>query len=67
MIARWIWLVLMTLWWMGCGEATVRPFSEISDAGIDDGGGDDDGGDDDEVDGGEDEPDDPAMHDSGRT
>jgi hypothetical protein len=78
MIARWISLVLVTLWLTSCGEATVRPFAERSDAGIDasdddagdDDGGDDDGGDDDridddEVDGGEEEPDDPAMRDPG--
>ena len=75
MILRWISLVLVTLWLTSCGEATVRPFAERSDAGIDasddDAGDDDDGGDDDdevdddEVDGGDEEPDDPVTRSSG--
>jgi len=72
-MSRWISLVLVTLWLTSCGEATVRPFAERSDAGIDasdDDAGDDDGGDDDEVDddevdAGDEEPDDPAIRASG--
>jgi len=51
MSTRWILLALMSLSWMGCGEATVRPFVESIDAGVD-AGDDDDGG---VEDGGEDD------------
>jgi len=52
MSTRWILLALMSLSWMGCGEATVRPFVESIDAGVDAGDGEDDGGEDDDDDGG---------------
>ncbi len=46
---RWIGVVLGTLWMVGCGEATVRPFVDKSDAGVDasvDAGEEDSGGED---------------------
>ena len=48
MSTRWILLALMSLSWMGCGEATVRPFVESIDAGVDAGDGEDDGGEEDD-------------------
>ncbi|NNE16911.1 MAG: hypothetical protein HKN10_00405 [Myxococcales bacterium] len=49
---RWITLVLASLFLLGCGETTLRPFLEVSDGGVDaaedDGGEDEDGGDDDD-------------------
>ena len=56
MSTRWILLALMSLPWMGCGEATVRPFVESIDAGVDAGDGEDDGGEEDD-DGGIDDDD----------
>ena len=54
---RWILAVSATLYLLGCGETTVQPFVEKSDAGAD--AGEDDGGeDDDDLDGGEDEDED---------
>ena len=56
MSTRWTLLALMSLSWMGCGEATVRPFVESIDAGVDAGDGEDDGGEEDD-DGGIDDDD----------
>ena len=56
MSTRWILLALMSLPWMACGEATVRPFVESIDAGVDAGDGEDDGGEEDD-DGGIDDDD----------
>ena len=52
---RWSGVVLATLWMVGCGEATVRPFAYKSDAGVDASvdAGEDDAGEDDDFDGGE--------------
>ncbi len=56
MTARWIWIVLASFLTTGCGEVTVRPFVEASDAGVvDDGDAGDDDGDDGDEDGGEDD------------
>ena len=57
---RFIVAVLATLWMLGCGETTVQPFVNKSDASVDagdDDAGEDDGGedDDDDLDGGEDD------------
>ena len=42
---RWITVVLASLWLLGCGETTLRPFLEVSDGGVD--AGEDDAGEDD--------------------
>ena len=34
MTIRWIWIVLASLLTVGCGEVTVSPFVEASDAGV---------------------------------
>ena len=47
---RWITVVLTSLWLLGCGETTLRPFLEVSDGGVDaaeDDAGEDDAGEDD--------------------
>ena len=46
--------ILAALWILGCGETTVRPFVDKSDAGLD-AGEDDAGEDDDELDGEDDD------------
>ncbi len=55
---RWMTVVLASLWMLGCGETTLRPFLEVSDGGVDaaeDDAGEDDAGEDDA---GEDDADD---------
>jgi len=40
MTTQWTSIALVCCLGVGCGEVTVRPFVEASDAGIDDGGND---------------------------
>ena len=59
---RWITVVLASLWLLGCGETTLRPFLEVSDGGVD-AGEDEDGGVDDDEDGGVDDDEDGGVDD----
>jgi hypothetical protein len=64
---RWITVVLASLWLLGCGETTLRPFLEVSDGGVDaaeDDAGEDDAGEDDaDEDGGVDDDEDGGVDD----
>ena len=64
---RWITVVLASLWLLGCGETTLRPFLEVSDGGVDagedDAGEDEDGDVDDDEDGGVDDDEDGGVDD----
>lgn len=63
MMWRFIVAVLAILWMLGCGETTVQPFVDKSDASVDagdddtgeDDGGEEDGEEADDLDGGEDD------------
>ncbi len=73
MIRPWIWIGWLLILALGCGEVSVRPFVEPTDAGIgggedggendDDGGLDDDDGGVDDDDGGPDDDDDGGPDD----
>ena len=70
MIGRWIWIGWLVIVALGCGEVTVRPFVEPTDAGMAsgpdgsrDGGDDDDDGGPDDDDGGIDDDDDGGIDD----
>lgn len=59
---RWITVVLTSLWLLGCGETTLRPFLEVSDGGVD--AAEDDAGEDDaDEDGGVDDDEDRGVDD----
>ncbi len=73
MIGRWVCIAWILLFLLGCGEVSVKPFVEASDAGTEpgdageneDAGDDDDEGIDDDEDGGIDDDDDDDDDDDG--
>jgi len=69
MTGPWVCIVWILLFALGCGEVSVKPFVEASDAGTEaedagesaDGGDDDDGGIDEDEDGGIEDDDDEGV------